>query len=61
MHCAYVVLNIKNMSDEAVDYTFDTELDPESDYKNHSKLVDIPPTNKGFYWLIHHLLRYGTY
>ena len=34
------------------DYTFDTELDPESDYKTHSKFVDIPQTNKGFYWLI---------
>ena len=44
--------DLKRVLNKQPDYTFDTELDPESDYKNHSKLVDIPPTNKGFYWLI---------
>ena len=33
-------------------YTFDVELDPESDYKLHSKVIDLPKVEKGFYWLI---------
>lgn len=32
-------------------YSFDAELDPGSDYKTHTKLVDIPKIQKGFYWL----------
>ncbi|MBP5469959.1 MAG: hypothetical protein J6Z11_12030, partial [Candidatus Riflebacteria bacterium] len=33
-------------------YTFDVELDPESDYQFHYKLIDLPKIEKGFYWLI---------
>ncbi|MBQ3644285.1 MAG: hypothetical protein II961_06775 [Candidatus Riflebacteria bacterium] len=33
-------------------HAFDVELDPESDYKVHDKLVDLPKLEKGFYWLI---------
>ena len=37
---------------QAPAYSFDAELDPESDYKTHYKTIDLPKVEKGFYWLI---------
>ena len=37
---------------QSPNYAFDVELDPESDYQTHYKLVDLPKLEKGFYWLI---------
>ncbi len=34
------------------DYKFDCELDPGTEYKQQTKLVDFPKVEKGFYWLI---------
>ncbi|MBQ3643960.1 MAG: hypothetical protein II961_05135 [Candidatus Riflebacteria bacterium] len=44
--------DVKSLLSLQPDYSFDTELNPESDYKIHTKLVDIPKIKKGYYWLI---------
>ena len=43
---------VKNLLSINPDYTFDSELEPTSDYKTHSASIDIPELEKGFYWII---------
>ena len=43
---------IKSIIAATPTYSFDVELDPESDYNYHNKTIDLPKIEKGFYWLV---------
>ena len=49
---SYSRSDVYQLLSQAPTYSFDTELDPGTDYQTQYKMVDLPKIEKGFYWLI---------